>query len=125
MKPPVLTTNETFRRTASSNAFFRLLVLAQNGSRNILCNMPHKICPPSRKAKSGAKVHIFLGNKASDPPQKHGQKRHTKQNTLPITKKSTPAKAGNRPYLQEIDRERGRGMEECAFFRIFAVPSPP
>lgn len=125
MKPPVLTTNETFRRTASSNAFFRLLVLAQNGSRNILCNMPHKICPPSRKAKSGAKVRIFLGNKTSDPPQKHEQKRHTKQNTLPITKKSTPAKAGNRPYLQEIDRERGRGMGECAFFRIFAIPSPP
>ncbi len=81
--------------------------------------------PPSRKAKSGAKVRIFLGNKASDPPQKHGQKRHTKQNTLPITKKSTPAKAGNRPYLQEIDRERGRGMGKCAFFRIFAIPSPP
>ena len=84
-----------------------------------------RYAPPSRKAKSGAKVRIFLGNKTSDPPQKHGQKRHTKQNTLPITKKSTPAKAGNRPYLQEIDRERGRGMGECAFFRIFAIPSPP
>ena len=43
----------------------------------------------------------------------------------PSRKKSTLAKAGNRPYLQEIDRERGRDVEECAFFRIFALSSPP
>ena len=78
---------------------------------------------PEQKSQKRRKAYFWEIRRATC--HKKMDKKDT-QNKIrcPSQKKSIPTKAGNRPYLQEIDRERGRGVEECAFFRIFAVPSP-
>ena len=118
---------EEQRPQTPSSAYWFWLKMGRVISRNILCNIPHKIYLPSRaeKAKAAQRYAYFWEIRRATCHKKMDKKDTQNKIRCPSQKKSTPAKAGNRPYLQEIDRERGRGVEECAFFRIFAVPSPP
>ena len=102
MKPPVLTTNETFRRTASSNAFFRLLVLAQNGSRNIMGRVIYcvtcrtRYAPRAEKPKAAQRYTYFWEIRRATR-HKNMDKKDT-QNKIRCPSRKNPL-----PQRQEID----------------------
>ena len=115
---------EEQRPQTPSSAYWFWLKMGRVISRNTWCNMPHKICPRAEKPKAAQRYAYFWEIRRATGHKKIDKKDTQNKIRCPSQKKSTPAKAGNRPYLQEIDRERGRGVEECVFFRIFALSSP-